>query len=48
MKGAAVRRGGIPFCPDLHIIGVPNGPDFGVGYDWDAIRSAAMGNTIIE
>ncbi len=48
MKGAAVRRGGILVCPDLHIIGVPNGPDFGVGYDWDAIQSAAMGNTIIE
>ncbi len=27
---------------------VPDGPGFGVGYDWDAIQSAALETTIIE
>jgi len=29
-------------------VGIPDGPGFGVGYDWDAIRGAALETTIIE
>lgn len=29
-------------------VGVPEGPGFGVGYDWDAIQSAALETTTIE
>jgi L-alanine-DL-glutamate epimerase-like enolase superfamily enzyme len=29
-------------------VGVPDGPGFGVGYDWDAIQRTALETTIIE
>ncbi|NKB58580.1 MAG: mandelate racemase/muconate lactonizing protein [Alphaproteobacteria bacterium] len=29
-------------------VGVPDGPGFGVGYDWDAIQRATLETTIIE
>lgn len=29
-------------------VGVPGGPGFGVGYDWDAIQSAVLDTTVIE